>query len=53
MVSAVKSIEAAGSAARWHVLFSGFISYGFDAMDFMMLALALPAITAEWHPDSC
>lgn len=37
------------SALRWHVLTAGFVSYGFDAMDFMMLALALPAITREWH----
>jgi MFS family permease len=28
---------------------AGFVSYGFDAMDFMMLALALPAIMKEWH----
>ena len=36
-------------AVRWHVMTAGFVSYGFDAMDFMMLALALPAIMAEWH----
>jgi MFS family permease len=38
-----------GHAARWHVLIAGFLCYGFDAVDFMMLALALPAIIAEWH----
>lgn len=38
-----------GTAARWHVLVAGFLCYGFDAVDFMVLALALPAIIAEWH----
>lgn len=49
MATVVKPLTAAGTAVRWHVLTSGFVSYGFDAMDFMMLALALPAITTEWH----
>jgi len=40
---------AAAPGVRWHVMTAGFVSYGFDAMDFMMLALALPAIMAEWH----
>jgi MFS family permease len=35
--------------ARWHVLVAGFLCYGFDAVDFMVLALALPAIINEWH----
>jgi predicted MFS family arabinose efflux permease len=35
--------------SRWHVLSAGFLCYGFDAMDFMVLALALPAISQEWH----
>lgn len=34
---------------RWHVLTAGFLSYGFDAMDFMVLALALSAITTEFN----
>lgn len=38
-----------GSPARWHVLTAGFLSYGFDAMDFMVLSLALAAITSEWQ----
>ncbi|MFO1265488.1 MAG: MFS transporter [Rubrivivax sp.] len=38
-----------GAAGRWHVLIAGFLCYGFDAVDFMVLALALPAIIAEWH----
>jgi hypothetical protein len=37
------------SAARWHVLGAGFLCYGFGAADFMLLALALPAIIAEWR----
>lgn len=40
---------AATDRVRWHVLTAGFLSYGFDAMDFMVLALALAAITSEWH----
>jgi MFS family permease len=36
-------------ATRWHVLVAGFLCYGFDAVDFMMLALALPAIISEWR----
>ena len=37
------------SSARWHVLAAGFLCYAFDAVDFMMLAPALPMIIAEWH----
>ena len=40
---------AASVATRWHVLIAGFLCYGFDAVDFMVLALALPAIIAEWQ----
>ncbi|MFO1402419.1 MAG: MFS transporter [Steroidobacteraceae bacterium] len=40
---------ACSAATRWHVLVAGFLCYGFDAVDFMVLALALPAIIAEWH----
>lgn len=43
------AVREPGSAARWHVLIAGFLCYGFDAVDFMVLALALPAIIAEWH----
>jgi len=38
--------------ARWRVLIAGFLCYAFDAMDFMVLALSLSAITAEWHLTS-
>jgi MFS family permease len=31
------------------VLAAGFLSYAFDAMDFMVLSLALAAITSDWH----
>jgi MFS family permease len=34
---------------RWHVLVGGVLCYGFDALDFMMLALALPMLIREWH----
>lgn len=37
------------AAVRWHVLIAGFACYAFDAVDFMMLALALPAIISEWQ----
>lgn len=38
----------AGPASRWHVLAASAMCYGFDAMDFMMLALALPFLISEW-----
>jgi predicted MFS family arabinose efflux permease len=34
---------------RGHVLAAGILCYGFDAVDFMMLALALPLLISEWH----
>jgi len=37
-----------GSPARWRVLGASFFSYGFDAMDFMVLALSLALITEEF-----
>lgn len=49
MATVMSAQAAAAPAVRWHVMTAGFVSYGFDAMDFMMLALALPAIMAEWH----
>ncbi len=49
MATVVSSPTSTARGVRWHVLTAGFVSYGFDAMDFMMLALALPAIMAEWH----
>lgn len=39
----------AGSPNRWHVLFASFLAYMFDAMDFMLLAVAMPAIMADMH----
>lgn len=35
--------------ARWRVLIAGFLCYAFDAMDFMVLALSLSAISKEWQ----
>ena len=37
------------SRAQRHLLAAGLICYGFDALDFMMLTLALPLMIAEWH----
>jgi MFS family permease len=37
------------SRAQNHLLVAGLICYGFDALDFMMLTLALPLMIAEWH----
>jgi MFS family permease len=31
------------------VLAAGMLCYGFDALDFMMLAMAMPLLIAEWH----
>jgi MFS family permease len=45
----INDASSGSAAARWHVLVAGFLCYGFDAVDFMMLALALPAIIAEWQ----
>ena len=33
----------------WRTLIGGFLCYSFDAVDFAVLALALPLIIAEWH----
>jgi MFS family permease len=33
----------------WQTLIGGFLCYSFDAVDFAVLALALPLIIAEWH----
>ncbi|MDR7009659.1 MFS family permease [Paraburkholderia strydomiana] len=37
------------SPNRWHVLFACFLAYTFDAMDFMLLAVAMPAIMTDLH----
>jgi len=36
-------------AVKWHVLIACFLAYAFDAMDFMLLALAMPAMISEWN----
>lgn len=38
-----------GQDARWVTLAGCFLCYGFDAVDFMILALALPAIVQDFH----
>ncbi len=40
---------ASGSTTRWRVLGASFVSYGFDAMDFMILALSLALISQEFN----
>src|SRR5258707_12995513 len=35
--------------AKWRVLFGGFFSYTFDAMDILLLAMCLQAIMADLH----
>ena len=37
------------SRAQRHLPVAGLICYGFHALDFMMLTLALPLMIAEWH----
>jgi len=37
------------SPAQRHLLVAGLICYGFDAMDFMILTLALPLLISQWH----
>ncbi|WP_109482352.1 MFS transporter [Paraburkholderia sp. C35] len=34
---------------RWHVLTACFLAYAFDAMDFMLLAVAMPVIIRDFH----
>jgi len=41
--------ESAALRTQHHLLIAGLICYGFDALDFMMLTLALPLLIAEWH----
>jgi MFS family permease len=36
-----------GLTVKWRVLISGFLSYMFDALDFMLLAMSLPLIIEE------
>lgn len=44
-----EQVDAVGASSRWHVMAASFASYAFDAMDFMLLALALPLIIKEWN----
>jgi MFS family permease len=39
----------ANSRSQRHLLVAGLICYGFDALDFMVLTLALPLLIAQWH----
>lgn len=41
--------RTAVSHAQRHLLIAGLICYGFDALDFMTLTLALPLLIAQWH----
>src|SRR4051812_31644684 len=40
---------AGGLPVKWRVLISGFLSYMFDALDFMILSMSLPLIIKELH----
>src|SRR5215469_6976924 len=42
------STAATSPAQRWHTLAASFLSYGFDAIDFMLLALTIPFIMKEF-----
>jgi MFS family permease len=42
------STGEASPAGRWHTLVASFLSYGFDAIDFMILAFTLPFIMKEF-----
>lgn len=44
-----KNGSSSGLAVKWRVLISGFLSYGFDAVDFMILSMALPLIIKEFN----
>ena len=35
--------------ARWRILFGGFLGYAFDAMDLILLSMALQSIMADCH----
>jgi MFS family permease len=37
-----------GLAVKWRVLVSGFLSYAFDALDFMILAMSMPLIIKDF-----
>ncbi|MBK5959614.1 MFS transporter [Rhodoplanes elegans] len=47
--TAARATRAAtgGLPVKWRVLISGFMSYAFDALDFMILAMSLPLIIKE------
>src|ERR1700750_790844 len=48
MISPVPPASAVTPAHR-RLLAAGMLCYGFDALDFMMLAMAMPLLIAEWH----
>jgi len=39
----------AATPEQRRLLAAGMLCYGFDALDFMMLAMAMPLLIAEWH----
>jgi MFS family permease len=41
--------SVASKSTQRHLLVSGMLCYGFDAMDFMVLTLALPLMIVEWN----
>ncbi|WP_159567306.1 MFS transporter [Budvicia diplopodorum] len=47
MTSSSNSSISGKKSAKWHVLFGGFFGYMFDAMDILLLAVAMPVIIAD------
>ena len=47
--SAIPIAGAKPATTRWRVLGASFVCYGFDALDFMVLALSLALITQEFQ----
>jgi len=47
--AALVAPTVADTRAQRRLLAAGMLCYGFDALDFMMLAMAMPLLIAEWH----
>jgi predicted MFS family arabinose efflux permease len=48
-MSAVAPDTAVVAPEHRRLLAAGMLCYGFDALDFMMLAMAMPLLIVEWH----
>lgn len=47
MTSSSNTPVSGNKKTKWHVLFGGFFGYMFDAMDILLLAVAMPVIIAD------